>query len=49
MVEQEVKNVEVENVEVKNVEVENVVDIEASKDIKKEVEEIDFDKMELEE
>ena len=35
--------------EVKNVEVENVVDIEASKDIKKDVEEIDFDKMELEE
>jgi len=35
--------------EVKNVEVENVVDIEASKDTKKEVEEIDFTKMELEE
>jgi hypothetical protein len=37
--------------EVKNVKVENVLegDIEASKDIKKEVEEIDFEKMELEE
>ena len=35
--------------EVKNVEVENVVDIEASKDTKKEIEEIDFTKMELEE
>ena len=32
--------------EVKNVEVENVVDIEASKDTKKEIEEIDFTKME---
>jgi hypothetical protein len=41
MVEQEVKNVKVENV------VEG--DIEVSKDIKKEVEEIDFEKMELEE
>ncbi len=40
MVEQEVKNIKVENV--------IEVDIEASKDIKKEVEEIDFDKMELE-
>jgi len=44
MVEQEVKNVKVENV------VEgDILSVEASKDIKKEVEEIDFEKMELEE
>lgn len=44
MVEQEVKNVKVENV------VEgDILSVEASKDIKKEVEEIDFNKMELEE
>jgi len=42
MIEQEVKNVKVEDVTVADTSI-----IEESKEVKKEVEEIDFDKMEL--